>query len=640
MHEKNESKSLGHWMLGALLISAGCSDHVDVRPTLGERDGAPRSLAADLAENEATAESGGATRAGAGSAATSSPASADRSTSANIAAHPASASTLGYNMDYPGDWTNMPPFIDQMKNARAIRGECAGSDSACDAVAHLDLDAHGWVRSLAYRDDASRAYARVTAVLNTSNERPDIGRAFVVTWEGQGDVSVDNGGDILRDVAKRRVTFRLQPGNTVLSVSAIEPSDYPKNIRVFRADDEALLDAGEIFDPDMLSYLAPFGTVRFMDWMQSNTHGECSGGSRQGEDCYAVTDEDCGGGVCIMPGEWSQRPTADQASYQAWGQYLDNAAPEKGTRLGGYPVETMVALANRLGVSPHFNMPAHYTDEYVQQFATYVRDHLGPGIRANVEYSNEVWNWGFPQAQYAQARAEALWPGENSGWVQFSASRTDNLCKIWKDVFAGQEERVRCLISPQTGWRELAETVLDCPARKKADPSAGSCYEHVDAINITGYFSGCLHQNPAQIQSWLAQGKTAALDLAFEQLDRGGLIADCTDSLERTIDTYGFFQKLAAARGLDVYVYESGTHFEYSGDENVRQFLVDLTQDERMYTAYRKNFDAYAAAGGTTFNVWGWVAQDDAWANSESIMDKGHPKYRAITDFVEAELTR
>ena len=37
----------------------------------------------------------------------------------------------------------------------------------------------------------------------------------------------------------------------------------------------------------------------------------------------------------------------------------------------------MVALANRLGASPHFNMPAHYQDEYVQRFAEYVRDNLG-----------------------------------------------------------------------------------------------------------------------------------------------------------------------------------------------------------------------------------------------------------------------
>jgi hypothetical protein len=637
MQSKNENQFVGKWAFAALLVCAGCADHVEIMPSTSADEGGPASVSAELQTSEPRLAPDAPAVSLPGPGVNEPPAASQRPTAAPTA-RPLNPSTLGYNMDYPGDWTNMPPFIDQMKNARALQGECA--ESGCDPVAHLDLDAHGWVKSLAYKDDASRAYRRVSAVLSTSDERPDLGQTFVVTWQGRGDVSVDGGADVKKASGGNRVSFRLQPGNTVLTIGAIDPADYPRDIRVFRADHEALLEAGEIFDPDMLDYLKPFGTVRFMDWMQSNTHGECSGGSRHGEDCFAVTDADCGGGVCVMPGEWSERPTADQPSLQAWGQYLDNSAPAKGTRLGGYPVETMVALANRLGVSPHFNMPVHYTDEYVEKFASYVKDNLAPGIRANVEYSNEVWNWGFPQAQYAQARAAELWPGEETGWVQFSALRTDNLCRIWKEVFAGEEERVRCLISPQTSWRELAETVLECPARRSADASAGPCFEHVDAINITGYFSGCLHENPGQIQSWLTEGKQAALAKGFEQLEKGGLISGCSDSLQRTIDTYGFFEGLAEERGLEVYVYESGTHFEYSGDENVRQFFVDLTQDERMYEAYSKNFDGFAAAGGTTFNVWGWVAQDDAWANSESIMDRSHPKYRAISDFVAKELAR
>jgi hypothetical protein len=636
MQDKIAGQSVGSWTLAALLLCAGCADRAEILVSGSPVEGEASRAAADLQASDANAaRSPDAPALTLPGPASEPPRAAERPTPA-AAARPASASTLGYNLDYPGDWTNMPPFIDQMKNARALRGECA--ESGCDPVAHLDLDARGWVKSLAYKDDAARSYRRVTAVLSTSDERPDLGQTFVVTWQGKGDVSVDGGGDVSKASSGNRVTFRLQPGNTVLTIGAIDPSDYPRDIRVFRADHEQLLAAGEIFDPGMLDYLEPFGTVRFMDWMQSNTHGECSGGSRHGEDCYAVTDEDCGGGVCVMPGEWDQRPTADQPSFQAWGQYLDNAAPEKGTRLGGYPVETMVALANRLGVAPHFNMPVHYSDEYVERFASYVRDNLAANIRANVEYSNEVWNWGFPQSQYAQARAAELWPGEETGWVQFSALRSDNLCRIWKDVFAGQEQRVRCLISPQTSWRELAETVLECPARRAKDSSAGTCFEHVDAINITGYFSGCLHENPGQIQSWLGEGKQAALDKGFQQLEKGGLISGCGDSLERTIDDYAFFEELAEERGLELYVYESGTHFEYSGDESVRGFLVDLTQDERMYEAYRKNFEGFAAAGGTTFNVWGWVAHDDAWANSESIMDRDHPKYRAISDFVKTEL--
>jgi hypothetical protein len=424
----------------------------------------------------------------------------------------------------------------------------------------------------------------------------------------------------------------------MLFLENIEAGDHLRNVRVFRAEHEELLARGEVFHPDLLAFLAPFRSLRFMDWMQSNSRGQCSGGAAHGQECYAETEEICGTGVCLMPGRWGERPTPDQPSQQAWGQYLDNANPALGTRVGGYPVETLVALANRVGAGPHFNMPAHYDDDYVRSFAEHVRDHLAPDLTASVEYSNEVWNWGFPQAQYANALGRALWPDEGSAWVQYAAGRTSHMCRIWKEVFEGQAERVRCLISPQTDWRELAETALDCPAWLASHPGETSCHEHVDAINITGYFSGCLQEHPEAIQSWLSEGRAVAMERAFEQLEHGGLIAGCEGSLDDTIAAYEHFKRLADARGLDLYVYESGTHFAYYEDETVRQFLVDMTAEPRMYAAYQRNFSSFRDTGGSVFNVWGWVAPNDAWSNASSLVDLDHPKYRAIADFAGGDL--
>src|SRR4029079_4750696 len=238
--------------------------------------------------------------------------------------------------------------------------------------------------------------------------------------------------------------------------------DYLRNVQIFRADQEQALAAGKIFKPELLSYLAPFKSLRFMHCMQSHAPGRCNGGNHDGEACYAVSNESCDGGTCVMPGKWSERPTADQAIWISSGQFLDDANPGRGPKVGGYPVEILVGLANDAQASPHFNMPADYDDEYVQKFAEYVRGHLAPELPVAVEYSNEVWNWGFPQANYAKERAAQLWPTESSGWVQYMALRTHNLCRIFHQVFAGQEQRLRCLISPQTGWRGLAEDVLDC----------------------------------------------------------------------------------------------------------------------------------------------------------------------------------
>jgi hypothetical protein len=551
---------------------------------------------------------------------------------------------LGYNLDFPGDWTNLPPFIDQLKNARAFYGVCAAADPDCNPVAHLDLDEHGWVRSLTYRDDPARAYAYVEVIFNTSKQRSDLDKSFVVTWKGQGEVEVYGAPLATRAPQQRRISFQLPGDIAILRLRRIDPEhsgDYLRDVQIFRADQEQALASGKVFNPELVDFLAPFESLRFMDWMQSNSPGRCSGGGHDGEECYSVSNEVCDGGSCVMPGKWSERPTADQAIWIHTGQFLERTNPARGAKVGGYPLEIMVALANEVKASPHFNIPADSDDEYVLKFAEYVRDHLAPELPVSVEYSNEVWNWTFPQANYAKERATQLWPGEGTGWVQYLALRTHGMCRIFQQVFAGQPQRLRCLISPQTGWRGLATDVLDCPAWVDAHPEEESCTKYVDAINISGYFSGCLQKQPELIQRWLAEGREAALANAFKQLKHGGLIPDCdgeaVDNLDYTIESYGFFAQLAVRRGLGLEVYEGGTHFDYAGDnELVRKFLVDLTQDVRMRDLYLRNFSGFRSAGGRTFNVWGWVGPDDPWANASSIVDRSHPKYRAISEFSQA----
>jgi hypothetical protein len=555
---------------------------------------------------------------------------------------------IGYNMDYPGDWTNQPPFIDEMKNSRAIEGSCSSADPRCDPHSHLDLDASGWLKSLRYRDDRSRSYSAGIIILQSSTARSDIGQDFVVTWTGSATLAVE-GASVSGSSSSRRLAFKLGSGVTFLRITGINEADPPRNIRVFRRDFEAALNAGEVFNPELLKWLKPFKVLRFMDWMQSNSPGECSGGTRHGQDCYATTNEDCGGGVCLMPGHWAQRPTSDQRSWISWGQYLDNTQPGKGTRVGGYPLEMLVALANRAGVSPHFNIPADFDEDYVRRFGAYVRDNLRRDVKVDVEYSNEVWNWGFPQAQYANQRGRALWPNEGSAWVQYAAMRTNTLCRLLKDVFQGQTDRLNCLISPQTGWRELARTVLDCPNVRTADPTVRNCTSYVDAINISGYFSGCLYDDASKlaettILSWLPPGTpgtaaynalyAVALNTGYQQLLHGGLIPGCKEHLDEAMSRYKFFGDLAKERGLELQVYEGGTHFSYSGqNQRVRQFLVDLARDPRIYNAYRQNFQSFANAGGQRFNLWGWIAPNDAWANADQLTDVNHPKYRAASDF-------
>src|SRR5205085_12212945 len=113
-----------------------------------------------------------------------------------------------------------------------------------------------------------------------------------------------------------------------------------------------------IFNPVFLDRLRTYSVLRFMDWSKTN-----------------------GSGVKT----WSQRAPL---SYANW------------TGPAGVPIEIMVALCNRVGAHPWFNIPHLTDDTYATNFAQLVKANLDPALGVYVEYSNETWNWGFAQATY------------------------------------------------------------------------------------------------------------------------------------------------------------------------------------------------------------------------------------------------
>ena len=68
----------------------------------------------------------------------------------------------------------------------------------------------------------------------------------------------------------------------------------------------------------------------------------------------------------------------------------------------------MIELCNEVKIDPWFNMPHLADDDYVQRFAEQVRKDLDPSLNVHVEYSNEVWNTMFDQADYAGKQGLAL----------------------------------------------------------------------------------------------------------------------------------------------------------------------------------------------------------------------------------------
>ena len=156
-------------------------------------------------------------------------------------------------------------------------------------------------------------------------------------------------------------------------------------------------------------------------------------------------------------------------------------------------------------------MPHAGDDNYFRQFAMLVAAELADGRKAYVEYSNEVWNWQFAQARWADDQARARWGGDNL-WMQFYGGRAAEMSEIWGQAFGvPAADRLVRVMATQTGWLGLEEHILKAPLWVAEQTNRRPPAEYFDAYAVTGYFGRTLGlQDRAKVvHRWIADSAKA-----------------------------------------------------------------------------------------------------------------------------------
>ncbi|GAB4384631.1 MAG: hypothetical protein Kow00121_48400 [Elainellaceae cyanobacterium] len=517
---------------------------------------------------------------------------------------------LGTNLAGIADWSTEMPFIDGFKSARRWITQCQEGDPNCSGewdtgeFDQLDLDEFGWVKSLPAPEDEPE-YTRVGTLMFNGFEGQYPKGQYVVLYEGEGQL--EYGFDAQKDEAlsapgRDVINITSTSNNGVLiKITATDPNqtgNYLRNIHFVPIAYEDTF-ATEFFNPAFINKIDRFQALRFMDWMATNDSEQS---------------------------EWSDRPQVDDASY-AWGK--------------GAPIEIMVALANRLGVSPWFTMPHQATDEYMANFAQTVKTCLNPNLNVYVEFSNEVWNWQFRQANYALEQGQARW-GEDKGdaYMQWYGMRTAQMSDIWNQVFADQADRVISVMATQTAWEGLEPSALDCPLW--VAEGNRPCYQHnIDVYAIAGYFSGRLVQDPSKeiVKSWL-NDPDGGISKAFTQIKQGTLITGegFNDTLPGVEGLFEYHQNVAQSKGLQLVAYEGGQHLVRSDDEQLTEFFIALNRQPEMYDAYMQLLNSWKANQGNLFMNFSDIGKPSKWGSwgvLEHVDQESSPKYDALMDFLD-----
>ncbi|MBN2083562.1 hypothetical protein JW859_15310 [bacterium] len=454
---------------------------------------------------------------------------------------------LGMNLAGIPDWGRAWVFVDVFKHSRSWISQ-PSDGSVWDDGRTVAVDADGWPTSLAADQYAGN-------VLLTSQQGNYPSGEYICLYEGEGTINFRINGSIVSQTAGRIVVDidNDNDGLTHIQITSTNPADPVRNIRLLMPGFETTYET-QLFHPDFLACLAPYQVLRFMDWMETN------GSTQQ---------------------YWADRPTPQSHSQAEH----------------GVCVEYMVELANRVCADPWFCMPHRADDDYVRQFATYVRDNLDGSLRVYLEHSNEVWNGGFEQANYARERGLALGLSENDYQAQlfYHSRRSVEIFAIWEEVFGGTERLVRVLAAQHANpW--TGEQVM----------SFEDAWQHADALGTAPYFGYALG---------LPENAEATKAMSISQI-----LAACDQASQDNALTTAENYANAQAYGLGLVTYEGGQHLVGVGtaqnDEDLTALFIAVNRDPGMRQVYLDDCNRWrAASGGGLFTAFSHISSPSKYGS-------------------------
>lgn len=541
---------------------------------------------------------------------------------------PNSDSPLGTNLHTVTDWSSEYTFTDVFKASREWITQNASTWDT-DEADLLDVDADGWIRSLPDTGSAADYRFVGTLMLTQLGVHYPAGQ-YIVLYDGEG--TIEYGLDAVKNVilsTPGRDVLDVTPGATnqgiYLKITATDPNDngnYIRNIRVLMPGYDETNYQANPFHPDFVSGIEKYKVIRFMDWMRTNLDPNAATNVQAERNPQAEMTHPLDGDVnpflsqTIWPDavEWSDRPETENARYST-----DS----------GVPLEVMIDLANSVSADAWFNIPHQASDDYITQFATMVRDQLNPAQYAYIEYSNEVWNSQFGQADWVEQQAVAEWPTDPSPpltkRLSWFGMRSAEICDIFEQVFADQSERVICVIATQAANSWIGEQMLDCPLW-----SGAPCHTHnIDAVAIAPYFGQHIGRQEYEpyVEAW-TNDPDGGLNNLFAEIQDGDILPDIPYVTKTTVDdainNISAYKAVANTRTIDLIAYEGGQHLVGVGSAQWNSMLTTLfgnaNHDSRMGAIYANYFDAWHTTGGQihihythmgTFTQWGnWGAQE------------------------------
>lgn len=261
---------------------------------------------------------------------------------------------LGANLAPIYDWMNTHEFVDLLRQGRPFGPAGTPWSSA------LAVGADGW---------PTQDFGVV--LMAAQSKTKGLGGIYQISFTGTATVSLNASpgslGTPRYDAATgiTRIDYTFPEGGDQMILDFRNTNGTVKNLKVIRPGYDAT--NPPTFTTQFLQHIQRFDVLRTMDWQLTNANELV---------------------------RWADRPTPTNTRTTSRYNY-------------GVALETIVELANTTRKDIWIHVPFGADDDYVRNMATLLRDTLNSSSKVYIEYSNELWNYGFKQANDNLAAAVA-----------------------------------------------------------------------------------------------------------------------------------------------------------------------------------------------------------------------------------------
>lgn len=512
---------------------------------------------------------------------------------------------IGMNLAGIADWEIGFPFRNLVWGARKwmTRPEAGGGPWDTNKAGEMAVTPQGYPAEAPFTAKDGSTHLPFTLLPSV---RPN-GR-YVALWDGDGELDASLNAKIVEQ-AKGRAVIEIKvdkpgEGAVVLAIKRSKKGDPLRNLRVVAEADEKIDLAKEPFLPEFLAFIKPFHALRFMDWQGTNNSIQSKIEDRKKLDTYT------------MVATGGDKPDA-----------LDRMLS------GGVAWELIADVCNRAGTDAWVCVPHLADDEYIRRMAAFFKRALKPERKLYLEFSNEIWNWQFGQAQWmlrdkqagdgAAAWGYEAWdkgdPAKGVGHPERTAWLFRRAFDLWEKEWTGADrKRLVRVVGVQHGWFDTG------------DRTVRTVMEHggADAVAPAGYFG----PNDEVYGRWQTAG--AALTPAAVMKDMEAVLDKESGPWTKA------YADLAKKHKLRLVVYEGGQHIQPKGQAETPYMpaLRAVQFEQGMADVYGRNLKMQKDAGVDLFMAFSSVGAQGSkygsWGHAESYSSplSKSPKLRAILE--------